>query len=120
MGMVLPASSDSSSSGSTPGPLPTPPPIPPPAVTIKDKPFDIGLKDIVDKDSWLDAKKAIDARLRCSPYWLGPSKELVTTADNVPASAWCGKVIMYHCKPPVLDLFLEELRFDGKGFKIIS
>jgi hypothetical protein len=45
---------------------------------------------------------------------------MVTTVNNVPASAWWEEVIVYYCKPPVSDLFVEELRFDGKGFKMIS
>jgi hypothetical protein len=61
MGMVLPASSDSVSSNSNPTPLPAPPPNPFPPAIIKDKPSNIYLKDIVDKDFWLDAKKVIDA-----------------------------------------------------------
>jgi hypothetical protein len=95
-------------------------PIPSPEATIKDKPSNIGLKDIVNKDSWLDAKKVIDAQLHCSSYWPGPSKELVMTADDMLASAWWEEVIVYYCKPPVLDLFVEELDFNGKGFEMIS
>jgi hypothetical protein len=40
-------------------------------LTIKDKPLDSGIKPITDKDSWTDAKKIIDARLRRAPYWPG-------------------------------------------------
>ena len=40
-------------------------------LTIKDKPSDMGIKPITDKDSWTDAKKIIDARLRRAPYWPG-------------------------------------------------
>ncbi len=29
-------------------------------------------------------------------------------------------MIVYHCKPPVSDLFVEESRFNGKGFKMIT
>ncbi len=29
-------------------------------------------------------------------------------------------MIVYHCKPLVSDLFVEESRFDGKGFEIIA
>jgi hypothetical protein len=32
-------------------------------ITIKDKPSDMGIKPITDKDSWTNAKKIIDARL---------------------------------------------------------
>ncbi len=33
----------------------------------------MGLKDITDKDLWTNAKKVINGRLHCVPYWLGPS-----------------------------------------------
>jgi hypothetical protein len=94
MGLVIPASSDLSSSGSNPppagpsapssapAPLPAPPPPPPPIAFIKDKPSDMGLKNILDKDSWIEAKKVIDAHLCCSIYWLEPTKELVTMTEN--------------------------------------
>jgi hypothetical protein len=36
------------------------------------------------------------------------------------ASAWWEEVIVYHCKPPVSDLFVKESWFDGKGFKMIA
>jgi hypothetical protein len=29
-------------------------------------------------------------------------------------------MIVYHCKPPVSDLFVEESCFDGKGFEMIA
>jgi hypothetical protein len=80
----------------------------------------MGIKDIVNKDSWTDAKKVINARLRHAPFWPGPSKSLVTTANNAIASAWWEEVIVYHCKPPVLDLFVKESHFDGKGFEMIA
>jgi hypothetical protein len=79
----------------------------------------MGIKDIIDKDSWTDAKKVIDARLRRAPFWPGPSKSLVTTANNAVASAWWEEVIVYHCKPPVSDLFVKESCFNGKGFEMI-
>jgi hypothetical protein len=56
--------------------------------TIKDKPFDLGIKPITDKDTWIDTKKVINTCLHRPPNWLGHSKELVTTADNVAASVW--------------------------------
>jgi hypothetical protein len=67
-------------------------------------------------------KKVIDARLRCALFWPGPSKSLVTTANNAVASAWWEweEVILYHCKPPVLDLFVKESRFKSKGFEMIA
>jgi hypothetical protein len=48
-------------------------------VAIKDKAADLGLKDIADKASWIDAKKIIDARLRCPPSYPSASH---TTADD--------------------------------------
>ena len=62
----------------------------------------------------------INACLRCAPFWPEPSKEFVTTVYNAVASAWWEEMIAYHCKPPVLDLFVKESRFDGKGFKMIA
>jgi hypothetical protein len=89
-------------------------------LTIKDKPSDMGIKPITDKDSWIDAKKIIDARLRRAPYWPGESKQLITTDDNAAASVWWEEVIAFYCKPPVSNLFVEESRFDGKGFEMIA
>jgi hypothetical protein len=57
-------------------------------VTIKDKPSDMGMYPIIDKESWTKAKKIINARLRCTPYWPGESKELITMAANASASVW--------------------------------
>jgi hypothetical protein len=88
--------------------------------SIKDKPSDLGIKNITDKESWTDAKKIIDARLRRPPYWPGESTSLVTTNLNAAASVWWEEVIAYYCKPPVSDLFVEEHRFDGKGFEMIA
>jgi hypothetical protein len=60
-----------------------PNPLAPPALTIKDKAADLGLKDIVDKASWIEAKKIIDAWLCCPPYCPIPdSKALITTMAN--------------------------------------
>jgi hypothetical protein len=89
-------------------------------LTIKDKPSDMGIKPITDKDSWTDAKKIIDACLRRAPYWPGESKQLITTDDNAAASVWWEEVIAFYCKPPVSDLFVEESCFDGKGFEMIA
>jgi hypothetical protein len=98
-----------------------PNPLAPPALAIKDKAADLGLKDIFDKASWIEAKKIIDARLRCPPYCPGPnSKALITTTANAIASSWWEEVINYYVKPPISDLFVEESRFDGKGFKMIE
>ena len=71
-------------------------------------------------DSWMDAKKIINAQLCHTPYWPGESKMLITTEANATASVWWEEVIAYYCKPPVLDLLVEESRFDGKGFEMIA
>jgi hypothetical protein len=93
----------------------------PPTTFIKDKPLDMGLKDITDKDSWIDAKAVIDSRLRRAPFWPSPtSKALVTMPDNVIASAWWEELLYFYLKPPVCDLFVEESQFDGKGFEMIE
>ncbi len=66
-------------------PLPLQPPLwPHPAVVIiKDKASDLGIKDVTDKDSWIKAKKIIDARLRRHPYSPSlDSKLLITTTTN--------------------------------------
>jgi hypothetical protein len=121
-GSTLPPSLDSSDS-TTQAP-PTPPVVPAipiaPTITIKDKPSDLGIKLITNKDSWTDAKKIIDSRLRRAPYWPGASKELVTTNANAAASVWWEEVIVFYCQPPVSNLFVEERCFDGKGFKMIA
>ncbi len=98
-----------------------PNPLPPPALTIKDKAADLGLKDIVDKAFWIEAKKNIDARLHRPPYCPGlNSKALITTTANTIASLWWEEVINYYVKPPISDLFVEESHFDGKGFEMIE
>ena len=112
----MPSSSDLSESVTRP-----PPPVPAPSSTsIKDKPSDLGIKPITNNESWIDAKKIIDAQLRRAPYWPGDSKELVTTDANAAASVCWEEVIAFYCKPPVSDLFVEEHRFDGKGFEMIA
>jgi hypothetical protein len=106
------ADSDSSSDLSTPV---HPPSMLLPVITIKDKALDLGLKDITDKDSWTEAKKIIDTRLRRHPYCPGPdSKLLETSKSNTVASAWWEEVINYYAKPPISDLFVKESRFNGK------
>ena len=89
--------------------------------TIKDKASDLGCKDITDKDSWIEAKKIIDARL-CRPLFCpGPnSMILLTTKAYAVVSAWWEENVNYYVKPPILDLFVEESRFEGKGFKMIA
>ena len=81
-GSMIPASPASSDSATMVAP--SPPPTPSLSlVTIKDKPSDMGIKAITDKESWTDAKKIINARLRRAPYWPGESTALVTTALNI-------------------------------------
>jgi hypothetical protein len=104
--LVVPASSDLSLLTSSPSPAM--------ATTIKDKLLDMVLKEITDKDSWMDAKKV------SASFWPGPSKELVTTPMNATVSAWWEELIVYYCKPPISDLFVEELRFDKKSFEMIA
>jgi len=117
-GSMIPTSSDSSESAPS---LDLAPPKPTfQQMAIKDKPSDMGIKPITDKESWTDAKKIIDARLRRAPYWSRESKQLITTDANATASVWWEEVIAFYCKPPVLDLFVEESRFDGKGFEMIA
>ena len=103
-----------------------PNPIPPSAIkpstmlTIKDKASDLGLKNITDKELWINEKKIIDTRLHCPPYCPSPnSKVLITTKSNLIVSAWWEEVINYYAKPPISDFFVEESQFDGKGFKLI-
>jgi hypothetical protein len=97
----------------TPAPAPiSSPPAPP--VTIKDKPSDLGIKPITDKDTWTEAKKIVNAKLQCAPYWPGESNELITTDANTSASVWWEEVIAYYCQFPVSDLFVEERCFDGR------
>ena len=118
-GSLVPVSSFSSNSATTVVPSPTPAPNPLP-VMIKDKPSDMGIKNITDKESWTEAKKIIDARLRRAPYWPGESKALVMTDLNAAASIWWEEVIAYYCKPPVSDLFVKKHCFDGKGSEMIA
>ncbi len=101
--------------------FPSSPRSPPLITSIKDKPSDMGLKDITDKDLWIKTNVVIDSRLHCAPYRPSPtSKALVTMPDNVVASAWWELVLYFYFKPPVHDLFVEESRIDGKGFKMIE
>jgi hypothetical protein len=126
----LPPSTPSTSAGTTvilvednftAPPLPVPLPPAPPVTSIKDKPSDMGLKDITDKTSWIEAKSVIDSRLRHAPFWPNPtSKALITTPKNMVASAWWEELLNYYLKPPVRDLFVEESQFDGKGFEMIG
>jgi hypothetical protein len=72
----------------------------PPVISIKDKALDLSLKVITDKDSWMEAKKFIDAHLRCHPYCPDPdSKLLATSTSNAVTSAWWEEVINYYAKP---------------------
>jgi hypothetical protein len=88
--------------------------------TIKDKPPDLGIKPIKEKESWLNAKKIIESCLRRPPYWSGLSGDLITTDANIAASVWWEEVIAFFCKPSVSDLFVRETRFDRKGFECIN
>jgi hypothetical protein len=88
---------------------------------IKDKLSHLGLKDITDKDSWIKARKIIDARLRCLPYCPSmTSKALITTPANQAASSWWEEVIYFNLKPPISDLFVKNPQFNQKGFKVIA
>ena len=87
-------------------------------MAIKDKPSDMGIKPITDKERWTDTKKIINARLCHAPYWSGESKLFLDA--NATASVWWEEVLAFYCKPPVLDLFVEESRFDEKGFEMIT
>jgi hypothetical protein len=87
---------------------------------IKDKPLDLGLKPIKDKESWLNAKKIIESHLCRPPYWAGPSGALITTDTTMAASVWWEEVIAYFCELPVSDLFVGETCFDGKRFERID
>jgi hypothetical protein len=40
--------------------------------------------------------------------------------ENLVVSARWEELLYFHLKPPVHDLFVEESRFDGKGFKMIE
>ncbi len=46
-------------------------------LSIKDKASALGIKDVTDKDSWTEAKKIIDARLRRHPYSPGPDSKIL-------------------------------------------
>ena len=50
-----------SSSDPTPPPAPPAPVAPPVVLSIKDKASDLGIKDVMDKESWMEAKKIIKA-----------------------------------------------------------
>jgi hypothetical protein len=97
------------------------PSVPCPPTLIKNKPLNISIKDIINKESWMDAKKIIDLCLRSSPFWPHPtSKALVTTKENSLASAWWEE-LLHHCmKPPVSNLFVRESYFDSKEEKSIK
>jgi hypothetical protein len=70
---------------------------PVPVTSIKDKPSNMGLKDITDKVSWIEAKAAINSRLRRAPFWPSPtSKALITTPDYMVASVWWEELLYYY------------------------
>jgi hypothetical protein len=91
-----------------------------PESPIEDKPSNLGLKPIKDKESWLNAKKIIEFHLCCPPYWAGPSGALIRADMNMAESVWWEEVIAYFCEPPVSNLLVGEACFDGKGFKCID
>jgi hypothetical protein len=99
----------------TPSPVIPAVPVNPALSTIKGKPSELGMKPIKDKDSWINAKKVIDTRLRRAPYWSDPSKNLITTSENATASGWREEVLAFFCEPPVSDLFVGKTKFDKKG-----
>ena len=105
---------DSSSDPSVPVPAP---PTPLPVVTaIKDKASDLGLKDITDKDSWIEAKKIIDARLRCPPFCPGlDSKILLRTNANAIASAWWSRLSTATSSPQSLTSLLRNPGLTERG-----
>ena len=88
----------------------------PAITTIKDKALDLGLKDITDKDLWIEAKKIIDARLRCPLFCLGPDfKILLMTKANTITSAWWEEVVNYYVTPPISGLFVKESGLMGRN-----
>jgi hypothetical protein len=115
--LVVSVLEDSSSDPSIPSPTTSSPPAAA-VVSIKDKATNLGLKDIMDKESWIDAKKIIDTRLRRPTYCPGPnSKALITTKDNQVTSTWWEEVMNYYVKPPISDRFVEDLSLMGKASK---
>jgi hypothetical protein len=77
----------------------------------------MGLNDIIKKESWMDATKIMDSRLRCSPFWHHPtSKALITTNTNSAASAWWEELLYHYMS----ILFVGESGFDGNEFKMIE
>jgi hypothetical protein len=116
--LVISILEDSSLDPSIPRPTTSSPPAAA-VIVIKDNATDLGLKDITDKESWINAKKIINARLRRPPNCPSPnSKALVTTKDNQVTSSWWEEVMNYYVKLPISDLFVEESQFDGKGFEM--
>jgi hypothetical protein len=77
------------SSSDPPPPALKPSAVTPPVLFIKDKASNLGIKDVTDKETWTEAKKIIDARLRRHPYSPGPdTKLIITMTSNAVASAW--------------------------------
>jgi hypothetical protein len=86
-----------------------------------EKPSDLGLKDITNKDSLIKARKIINACLRRPSYCSSTtSKALVMTPANQAASSWLEEVIYFYVKPSISDLFVKNPQFDQKGFKMIA
>jgi hypothetical protein len=91
------------------------------ALVIKDKPSNLGLKDITNKKSWIEGRKIIDACLHHLPYCPSViSKALVTMPENQAASSCWEEVIYYYVKPPVSNLFVENTQFDQEGIEMIA
>jgi hypothetical protein len=92
-----------------------------PVLVIKDKPSDLGLNEITDKELWIEAKKFINACQCRSPYCPSlTSKALIMKPNNQVASSWWEGVLYYYKKPPILDLFVMNSQFGCKGFKMIT
>jgi hypothetical protein len=91
-----------------------------PILVIKDKLSDLGLKEIMDNELWIEAKKIIDACLRRPPYCPSlTSKALLATPENQVTSSWWEKVLYYYVKFPILDLFVKNFKFNCNGFEMI-
>jgi hypothetical protein len=93
----------------------------PPVLFIKDKPANLSIKEITDKASWIEAKKVIDAHLRCSPYLPSPTlKALITMPENQVNSSWWMEILYFYIKSPISNLFIKNPAFDGKVFEMID
>ncbi len=92
-----------------------------PVLFINDKPANLGIKEITDKASWIEAKKEINACLCCSPYHPSPTlKALITMPENQVNSSWWKVVPYFNIKSTISNLFVKNPAFDGKGFEMID